>query len=275
MREDFIEFKEYYREAAAKVPADSFFRQTMNHKFKHSVEVLHIGQTILHNTPELKNASPEFIKLAETALLFHDVGRFEEAYKQYKAQKKGIIIAASSNIYDHGLIGYNLLKKNPKYNDMRILFALKWHGKMPEEITASTDWKKATSSPDFASIKQILLLVRDADKLANLYHIKQNNQLEKDLFYRQLTKEAMFSPLSPAVWQQFSERRTILFSNVYSFADRILLVLSWIFDLNYQATKQIFNNNGYTEYLLDLLSKYHQNANDISKITSIIKEQKI
>lgn len=275
MREDFIEFKEYYREAAAKVPADSFFRQTMNHKFKHSVEVLHIGQTILHNTPELKNASPEFIKLAETALLFHDVGRFEEAYKQYKAQKKNIIITASSNTYDHGLIGYKLLKKNQQYNDIRILFALKWHGKIKEDIICSADWQKASRSTDFETIKQILFLVRDADKLANLYHIKTYNHLEKELFYRQLTPIALHAPLSPAVWQQFSERRTILFSNVYSFADRILLVLSWIFDLNYQATKQIFNNNGYTEYLLDLLSKYHQNANDISKITSIIKEQKI
>lgn len=270
MREDFLTFKQYYRETVAKVPADTFYRQTINHKFKHSVEVLHLGQTILHNTPELKNKSLKFIHLAEMALLFHDVGRFEEAYLQYTAEIKNQIITAASNTYDHGLIGYNLLKQNKKYNDNRILFTLKWHGKTTDIIKASKDWQLAQKKTYFNELKQILFLVRDADKLANLHHIKANNRLEKDLFFRQLTKEALHAPISPQVLQEFYQERKVSFPNIYSFADRILMVISWIFDLNYQTSMAIFKQNNYDTFLIKLLRKYHKNTADIQEIKKFI-----
>lgn len=271
MREDFLAFKQYYRDAIAKVPEDSFYRQTINHKFKHSVEVLHIGQTILAETPELKNKSAKFKKMAEIALLFHDVGRFEEAALQYKAETQNHIITAASNTYDHGLIGYKLLRRNLKYHDKRILFALKWHGKTTAAIIASKDWKDAEKRPDFTELKQILFLVRDADKLANLYHIKAYNHLEKDLFYRQLTDDALHAPLSPKVLEEFYQERKVSFLNVYSFADRVLMVISWIFDLNYKTSQMIFKQNAYDVFLIKLLKKYHKNAADIKEIKEFIK----
>jgi len=271
MRKDFIAFKQYYREAVAKVPADAFYRQTINHKFKHSIEVLHIGQTILNETPELKNKSATFKRRAEIALLFHDVGRFEEAALQYADESQNKAVSATTNTYDHGLIGYNLLKENKKYNDHRILFALKWHGKTTSAVKASADWKEAEKRPDFNDLKQILFLVRDADKLANLYHIKTDNHLEKDLFYRQLTKEALNAPLSPAVLDDFYQKSTVLFPHVYSFADRVLMVISWIFDLNYETSKKIFKQNSYDTFLIKLLKKYHKNAADIAEIKQFIK----
>ena len=272
MRDEFLVFKEYYRQAANKVAVDSFYRQTMNHKFKHSIEVLHIGQTILQQTPELAHQTEEFKRLAEIALLFHDVGRFEEAARQDAAQRKNITVAAASNVYDHGLIGYELLKQNPRYNDMRILFALKWHGKMMEAITSSADWQEVMLLPEFEEIKQILFLVRDADKLANLHHIKVENHLTKDLFYRQLTLDALHAPISEKVLQQFLAHHTILFPTVYSFADRVLMVLSWIFDLNYQVSKKIFREQKYASYLLDLLAQNHINSEVIVQIKQLIKK---
>ncbi len=271
MREDFLAFKQYYREAVAKVPADAFYRQTINHKFKHSIEVLHIGQTILKETPELKKKSAAFKQRAETALLFHDVGRFEEAALQYADESQNKAVSATTNTYDHGLIGYNLLKENKKYNDQRILFALKWHGKTTAAIEASQDWCEAAKEPHFNELKQILFLVRDADKLANLYHIKTDNHLEKDLFYRQLTKEALNAPLSPAVLDDFYQKSTVLFPHVYSFADRVLMVISWIFDLNYETSKKIFKQNAYDVFLIKLLKKYHKNTADIAEIKQFIK----
>ena len=271
MREDFIAFKQYYREAIAKVPADAFYRQTINHKFKHSIEVLHIGQTILKETSELKKKSAAFKRRAEIALLFHDVGRFEEACLQYADETKNKVVSATTNTYDHGLIGYKLLKQNKKYNDARILFALKWHGKTTSAIEASKDWHKAAKEPHFNELKQILFLVRDADKLANLYHIKTDNHLEKDLFYRQLTNAALHAPLSPHVLNEFYQERKVSFANVYSFADRILMVISWIFDLNYEASRKIFKQNAYDVFLIKLLKKYHKNTADITAIKQFIK----
>jgi hypothetical protein len=56
--------------------------------------------------------------------------------------------------------------------------------------------------------------------------------------------------------QQFKQHQTVLFKNVYSFADRVLMVISWIFDLNYQRTKELFVEEAFGVYLLDLLSEY-------------------
>jgi HD superfamily phosphohydrolase YqeK len=191
---------------------------------------------------------------------------------QYEAEQNHRLITAASNTYDHGLIGYELLKQNPKYNDPRILFALKWHGKTTSAVKASADWKEAEKRADFNDLKQILFLVRDADKLANLHHIKADNHLEKDLFYRQLTEAALQAPLSPKVLEEFYQKRTVSFLDVYSFADRVLMVLSWMFDLNYQTSVMIFNENDYAVFLVHLLKKYHHNAADITEIQAFIQQ---
>lgn len=270
MREDFIRFKQYYQESANKVPQNEFYHGSIMHKFKHSVEVLHIGQKIMAETPELKDRTNEFTVLAEKALLFHDVGRFEEAVKRCEAEKKGILVKASSNQYDHCEIGYNELKDVADYNDLRVLFAVRYHGKMIEDAFASDMWQEVLKSPNKDDALKILYLVRDADKMANLYVIKNDNHLCKDVFYKQLTKEALNAPISPVVMEQFFQKKVVLFPTIYSFADAILRVISWIFDLNYQKTKEIFVNRGYGDYLLNELAKYHENAKDIEEIRKVV-----
>lgn len=269
MREFFLDFKEHYRQAIAKVPDDSFFRESINHKFRHSISVLHIGEKIIQETSELRDNSQDFQKLAKTALLFHDVGRFEEAVKRHNTPN----LTANAEIlnqYDHGLIGYETLKNNPRYNDIRILLAIRYHGKMMEEVRNSALWQEAQNSPYSDGAQKILYLVRDADKLANLNDVKKKNHLQKDIFFKLLTKEALEAGLSESVKQQFFARQTILSSTVSSFADRILQVISWIFDFNYQVSKKIFNQNEYGDYLLDILTRYHHSQDDIEQIHRFI-----
>ena len=271
MKEDFIEFKKYYLDAVNQVPENSFFHQTINHKFVHSVEVLRCGQTILNQTPELANKTKNFCDLAQKALLFHDVGRFKEAVCHYLSQQQKIDFREYFARYDHGEIGSLILADNPRYNDRRILFAIKWHGKIIEDAVASSDWQEAEKLPEFDDIKKILFLVRDADKLANLYRLKSENRLTKDLFYQQLNLRQLQSPISDIVLNKFFNRQSISFSDVYSFADRIMMVVAWIYDLNYLATKKIFKENGYGEYLLNEILKYHKNRDDTAQIASLIK----
>lgn len=270
MRTDLLAFKQYYLTAAKKIPVDSPFMNDINHKYQHSVDVLHIGEKILENTPELKTADTKFKTFAQKALLFHDVGRFKEALNRYKKEKKHIKIAPSA--CDHGLIGYNLMKKNPAYNDMQILFALRYHGKMMEQVYRSELYRKIKNSPHKEDIIKILYLVRDADKLSNLKNIKKEDHLKKDVFYRQLSSKALNAPLSESVKEQFLAKKTILFPTVYSFADRLLMVLSWIFDLNYEFTKETFVKNGYDKYLFSELKNYHHNKEDLKKIQTLIRE---
>lgn len=266
MKADLLILKEYYSNAARQVPSDSHYMQTLNHKFRHSLDVLRQGQRILQQTPELQDKDETFRALAQKALMFHDIGRFEETVQYYKAEQNGIKVAAMSDKYDHGIIGYELLQNQPMYNDIRILFTIRWHGRMMEEMQTSAMYCQIKDSPQFAEIMQILYLVRDADKLANLRVAKEQDHLRQNPFYRSLPADILNSPLSEAVKAQFFAKKVILSSTLTSFADRILQVISWIYDFNYQATVEVFRQQKYAEYLLDLLAQYHHDAHDLQQI---------
>lgn len=270
MKDDLIILKQYYTAAAKQVPADSFFKQTLDHKFAHSLEVLRQGNAILEHTPELQNQGETFRDLAQKALLFHDVGRFEENVRIFNARRNGTEIAAMSDTYDHGVIGYELMQNRPPYNDMRILFALRWHGKTMEEIRAADMYRQIKDSPQFDDIMRILYLVRDADKLANLYAAKEHDRLRRDLFYAQLPDAILKAPLSAEVKAQFLAGKLVLSATLRSFSDRILQLLSWIYDFNYPAAAEIFKQERYGEFLLDMLAQYHHNPQDLQQISAAL-----
>lgn len=273
MQNDLRNFKQYYIEATQKIPADSFYRQSVNHKYRHSIDVLHFGREILQNTPELVGKSVEFCKAAQQALLFHDVGRFEETAHLFEvAQNNGDLVAAYK-AQNHGIIGYDLLKNDKNYDDMRVLFAVRWHGHMPEEIRCSEMYQAVKNSPQFTEIMEILRLVRDADKLANLYVIKKQDHLRKDLFFHQLLPDELCAPISEKVMAQFLAGQVILTATIHSFADRIMQVISWIYDYNYTATKMIFKAHDFGDYLLRELAKYHHNSDDLAKIRAAVVQK--
>ena len=273
MQEDLRNFNKFYAEAIKKVPADSFYRQSMNHKYRHSIDVLHFGQEVLQKTPELAGKTPEFRKVAQQALLFHDVGRFEEAARLYEVEKNNGDLTAASKTQNHGAIGYDLLKDDENYNDIRILFAVRWHGQMPAEIYDSEMYQTVRNLPKFTEITEILRLVRDADKLANLHTIKEQNRLRKDLFYLHLSPAALNAPISEDVKTQFFTGQVVLTATLYSFADRIMQVISWIYDYNYAETKNIFQKYRFADYLLTELAKYHHSTEDIAKIRATVEKK--
>ena len=143
---------------------------------------------------------------------------------------------------------------------------------MIEEIKKSAEWKKIAKKPYKDEAEKILFLVRDADKLENLEKIKKEDKLRNDLLFTSLPTKALNAGLSQNVKQQFFAKQTISLSTIHSFADRILLVLSWIFDLNYQKTKEIFKQQEYGQYLLNMLSQYHKSKKDIEEITSFMNK---
>ena len=165
-----------------------------------------------------------------------------------------------------------MLKQNPLYNDLRILLPINLHNKLLPEIKTSPLWLQAENSPYFPQAKKILILLQDADKLSNLRFTKQKDRLRHDLFFRTLASEKLYAGLSPEVMQQFFSCQVVKLSSIVSFADRILMVLSWIFDLNYQKSKELFQQLSYKKYLLDLLAEYHQNKVDITQIEQLAKQ---
>lgn len=269
---DFINFRQYYKKAAALISADDYYQTFITHKVRHSAQVLKFGRKIISQTLELANNTPDFIATAERALLFHDVGRFEEGTLRYQAEQNKEYIDATSLRLNHGDIGYNTLLKNPLYSDPRILAAVKFHGLMMEDVYKAPEWQNFMLLPNKEEIKQILFLVRDADKLANLHTIKKEQRLYHDIFYKQLTYERRNAPLSAAVVKQFMAQKTILFPTVQTFADRILMDISWIYDINYSASYRISRENGFMEYLLSELEKYNPDKILQQKIINQVKE---
>lgn len=222
-------------------------------------------------TPELADKDSVFCDLAQKALLFHDVGRFEEATLRCNASRNGSGLNSLLDAYNHGEIGYKLLQNLPSYNDMRILFAIRWHGEMRQNILASEMYQNIKNSPQFDDIILILKLVRDADKLANLLVIKQQDHLRQDIFYKQLSPEVLNSGLTAKVKTDFLAKEVILSADLKSFADRILQIISWIYDLNYQTSKEVFRQQQYGSFLLDMLKQYHHDLKDIEEIATCLQ----
>lgn len=273
LKNELLYFKSLYQDALQKVGNSIFYRNNIRRKYIHSIKVLNIGNNIRNKTKILSNNSnKELEKIAIKALLFHDVGRFEETKKRYQQEKKQKKqIKASSLKINHGSLGVKLLKNNPNYNDIRILFAIKYHGQMIEKALKSKEYQSAKTLKLKKEMLHILNLVKDADKLENLYRIKMHNNLTKDVFYKQLSKEAKISPPSPKVIKQLFAKKVVKFSTVYSYADRLIMVLSWFFDINYKESYQIIKENNYKQYLLDELDKYNNDKVLQSKIKKLLQ----
>ncbi len=272
-REDFVNFRNYYKVASAKMPKDNFYQSFLSHKVVHSADVLRQGVRILEKTPKLNQKSKEFRLVAERALLFHDVGRFEEGLLRYQAENNQEEVAASSLKFNHCDLGYNTLLADSLYNDPRILASVKFHGLMIEDVYKTPEWQQYMELPEKEEIKEILYLTRDADKLSNLWAIKRIHRIYHDIFYKQLPIELRTAPLSKQVVEQFMDGKTILFPTVKSFADRLLMNISWIYDINYFATLQICKTLGVFDYLLEELDKINQNKDLQSEIAKRIVQK--
>lgn len=267
------DFKSFYQEALKKVENNTFYINNIKRKYIHSIRVLAIGNKIRNKTKILSNNSSKELELiAIKALLFHDVGRFLESITRYNNEKNNKLSPVWDRKLNHGLIGVKLLKNNPKYNDKRILFAIKYHGEMIEKALNSKEYKEEKNTKLKKEMLHILYLVRDADKLENLFRIKNHNNLKKDVFYKQLSNANKIAPLSEKVIKQFLSQKVIRFSSVKSYADRVLMVLSWFFDINYKESIMISKENKYKDFLLTLLSEYNKDKELQLKIKKLLNK---
>ncbi len=248
-------FKPFYEE----VKNDADCRKFVTKKYRHSIQVLQIGEEIAKRDDLLKNESPEFLALGEKALLFHDVGRFAEAGKMYEGHLVNNHDSWFFKKYDHGVMSYEMMKNEPGFDDVRILAALKHHGHMMEKFYEDEEFSSVKNAEIKREMTAILKWVRDADKLANFYIQKYEDNLKKDPFFVTMSEEVKNAPLSEGALAQFDAGKVILTSTITSYCDRLLCCLSWIFDLNYKASYMICAEQGYFEMLLAVLAEYNHN----------------
>ena len=116
--------KKTYLPAQEKLSTSRNWQMFAEEKYIHSLQVLGAGNYILQHEDFFLNKSPEFIDLAKTVLILHDIARFEE------------IVLRSQNIYnyDHGVEGAKMLERIPIFNNILITLPIKHHGHMIEDF---------------------------------------------------------------------------------------------------------------------------------------------
>ena len=196
-------------------------------KYVHSYKVMKICKKIYKHENIDTNLDSLLI-----AGLFHDIGRFDQ-YKIYETYD-------DLKSIDHGDLGYNIFKefefKNiENYNE--VLEAIKEHNKY-----------------EFNKNNEISKIVRDADKI-DIFRIviKLKNNIKED-------------EISDKVYNDFINKKNIRNVDTKTNVDKLILVLSMIYDLNYKYSIKFINK----KYLKKYFKKLKENKNQ-SKINNIIK----
>lgn len=267
---DFINFKSYFKQAYHEISDNKFCTDFAKKKFVHSIRVLNTGQELMQQEPTLQNLPPAIKGFAEKALLFHDVGRFEEICQVYRNEDFNRRDIWFSRKCDHGLLSYQIASNSQEYKDIRITLPLKHHGHMVEDFYADPQYQDISDTSLRREIETILFIVRDADKLANFYISKYEDNLRRDPFYLCMNDNIRNGAVSAEVMQEFQNRRVIRSTQVKSYADRLIMIISWIFDLNFAYSLQSCVKEGYLSFLLDILKQYNSDNLIQNQIVGVI-----
>jgi hypothetical protein len=236
-RNDLAHFKKWFADYVAGFyidhPADN---STIRLKEKHTERVCE-NMILLGKASGL---SDEEMVLTETMALFHDVGRFKQ-YAVYGTFKD----ADSEN---HALLG---LRELAAHNvlDVCTKEEKKW-------ITKAIANHNAITIPEKENGKSLFFsrLLRDADKL-DIWRVFIDYYNTRDEQPNPVVEFGLpdDSSFSPQVLSAFSEERFVLFKDLRTVNDFKLLLLSWVFDLNFSFSIQLVKDRRYIEKIEAIL----------------------
>lgn len=179
--------------------------------------------------------SKEDLLLAETAALFHDIGRFPQ-WKHYST-------FVDSTSEDHALLGLEVISHH------QVLMRLS-----PEQkgvIQRAIRHHNLRELPTNLSLRQLLFsrLLRDADKLDIWRVVIRQQEGSSDLAEALPADIPLSNSYSSEILAELREMRAPGFSSVRNQNDMILLRLGWIFDLNFATSCQQVLERNYIERL--------------------------
>ena len=220
-------------------------------KYNHSYRVLHQAEEICRsiNTDTVERDLASFIALV------HDIARFRQwiMYKTFDDSKS----------FDHGDEGAKILfdeklinKFNVDKNDYDVIkHAVKNHNKYKIE--------------DGLNDRELLhsKIIRDADKIDILYSFSTNRLLEL---------ESDDSEISEEVKEEFFLHKPILRKYVKSKNDRIIMLISMIFDLNYDYSKRRIKNENYSDKIFEHLKNkkiFKEFKDEMNKYLKGVKDE--
>jgi len=215
------------------VPGDGF---AYTLKIEHTKHVLAIAERLARE----ENLPQRLVPACRLAALLHDVGRFPQ-YRQYRTFRdaESANHAALSITY---ILREKLLADVPNTTRRLVLGAVYLHNKrsLPE-----------LTSPDLRTVAQI---VRDSDKL-DIYrvliaHFSQPEQQHPEVALNVLDEPDKFSEpvLHNLLDRNYGDYRHIVYANDFK-----LMVIGWLYDLNFPAACRLLKKQRYLDVLFDSL----------------------
>ena len=209
-----------------------FEKEGIKRKQLHSLRVMEESKKVA----KALKLNKEEIELAELIGLLHDIGRFE----QYNRENE----QCNEMLLDHANLGVEVLVKDDymkKYIDDKhyipiILKAIKNHNKLKIE--------------DDLNEEELLYakIIRDADKLDIFYEgveIYWNTKKEKENIEN--------SKISSKIEEQLKNEKQVkkLGNERNDTVDSLLMLLSYIYDINFRETLEIIDKENYVNKILN------------------------
>ena len=242
--------REAFEECLRKVKGKTFFEEFAKEKIHHSMQVVGAGNYIMKNERIFQHRDPEFLKLGKLVNLYHDIGRFKEIF---------LLSEDPSSRHDHGFYSYEILKEKG-YSDWRLLLPVKQHGHLVDALDNDEEFQRLTSADLRREVRELYGLVKDADKIANLYLIKTDARIFKDLFFAHLSEEEKYAPVSEKVLQSMECKSLVTHGACNSFSDRLLQILCFAFEIYYRSSFDFINKHGLFEHILSVMRQFNPDA---------------
>ncbi len=223
--------------------------ENIKRKEQHSLRVMKISKEISENI----KLSEENVKLATLIGLLHDIGRFEQ-YAKWRTFSDAIST-------DHGDLGAKILEENNFIREFIV------EDKYDEIIKKAIVNHNKYKIEEGLSDEELLYskIIRDADKIDILYELAEgilmkNNDLE-DIF------------ISEEYFKQFTLMKPLKNCEKTNDLDKIVLKIAFIFDLNFEYSKQIIKKEKYIEKILNRFKIKNEKAlSQIQEIKNIVEK---
>ncbi len=230
-------------------------------KYTHSLDVYKVSEYLLKNDLALSKLDEKYKLYGKLGALLHDIGR---AYEIGDKKLNGI---------RHGYFGAeNILKDIEKEDNPFILLSFKYHDILDAENKTRNDLKESGLSQEEQEIViKLLKLVMDSDKLANFKLFQNCNReyllnLKGDLY------------ITEKCFEDFKNKKLIDKNDRNTNLDQYLSYITWCYDLNFQASKDLVLKENYMGGIIkrmkdDILTLYpNSDKTAVDKVLRQIEE---
>ncbi len=220
-------------------------------KIKHSIRVMKISEEIARK----KGLDKEQIELASLIGLLHDIGRFKQ-YTKYKTYTDHISI-------DHGDLGVEILFEENKIKDY--VTEEKYY-KIIEEAIKNHN-KYILETKNFTNQEKLFCeLIKDADKIDILYEAAE-------IFWKGEEEQVQKSVITKEVEKNFLENKLIENKIKKTEADKIVGMISFIYDINFKESFEIIKERDYINKIINRFNFEEEKTKEkIEKIRNIAEQ---